>query len=571
MYRDSELKWMQRQLPRRSFLGAVAGTAALGLLSSCVSGGGTKIVSSCADKLSYDIAPPPQRPNEVISSTHGVPIAWTKYPDPYVSWKGDPPGRGGTVTTFQILYGAPPAPMNDNPFWQEFNKRLGVTWQPTLVAQPDYALKLDTLSSGNSFPDLTYVNFTQSSNAGATLSSAFEKIVSEGAFHDLTNYLSGSGLKQFQNLKLFPEITWKGSSFNGRIYGVPFPIAPVNGSIGLYRKDWAEKLGVDNPKNANDVLKMFTAFATGHPEGPNQRTWGFATPFSTLWNSMFRVPNNWRLNSDGSLTKDLETEQYKAALDYSRQMWKAGAIYPDALSISFVQGQDLWLNGQVGFFAGGYQPMIGEMTPGPPPNLIVNVPHAKPYPLVPPGHDGGAPKIPSNAANFGFTAIPTSINDEKRIVELIRLMDYIAAPFGSEEFNFIQYGIEGTMYNMVNGVPVSVSNGNQNWKHGLNYLDSPAELNYFYPLDGKLGPFAQQIQADLVKASVDDPTIGLFSPTWTSKGANLSELVLNATRAIMVGRQPLSSLSTMISDWKQQGGNQARKEFEQALKKCGAK
>jgi hypothetical protein len=38
--------------------------------------------------------------------------------------------------------------------------------------------------------------------------------------------------------------------------------------------------------------------------------------------------------------------------------------------------------------------------------------------------------------------------------------------------------------------------------------------------------------------------------------------------AMVVSTQPLSYLSQLISDWKNQGGDQARKEFQQALEKC---
>jgi putative aldouronate transport system substrate-binding protein len=38
--------------------------------------------------------------------------------------------------------------------------------------------------------------------------------------------------------------------------------------------------------------------------------------------------------------------------------------------------------------------------------------------------------------------------------------------------------------------------------------------------------------------------------------------------AMVVGNQPLSYLNQLISDWKSQGGDQARKEFQQALEKC---
>lgn len=35
---------------------------------------------------------------------------------------------------------------------------------------------------------------------------------------------------------------------------------------------------------------------------------------------MFRAPNNWRLNSDGTLQKDFETDEYKAALEFTNKL-----------------------------------------------------------------------------------------------------------------------------------------------------------------------------------------------------------------------------------------------------------
>ncbi|HEX4213291.1 MAG TPA: extracellular solute-binding protein [Candidatus Dormibacteraeota bacterium] len=546
-------------------LGGLLALGGTGLLASC-GGPSHGVVASCANLLSFDVKPPEQKPHEVISGTPNTPVAWTSFPEPYTSWHGDPPGNGGTVTTFQILYGAPPPPMSQNRWWQELNRRLGVTWQPTLVDSGDYATKLDTLASSG-FPDLTYINFGQGGSDGTT-SASFEKIVAEGAFHDLTDYVSGKGLNEFTNLPRLPRVTWADTTFAGRVYGVPYPIPPVNGFAGLYRKDWAEKLGVDQPKNAAQVLKMFGAFNSGHPEGKGNRTWAFGGLYGDLWNSMFRVPNNWRVNKDGSLTNAIETDEYRAAIDFSHQLWKAGAFYPDVLTQTFNQQLDLFTSGQVGYFAQGYAPLIGMMAPGPPPNLLASVPHAKPYPFLPPGHDGGKILIPSNAANFGFTSIPTTIKSEKRVVELLRVMDYMAAPFGSEEGMFIQDGIEGVMYNMVDGSPVSVSSGAENWCNGMNYLDMTGEINYFYPTNNSLALLAQQLQAEMIKRAVADPTQGLYSPTSISAAGTLSQLQTNTTNAILVGRQPLSALDGMISSWKSQGGNQMRKEFEQALKKC---
>ena len=78
----------------------------------------------------------------------------------------------------------------------------------------------------------------------------------------------------------------------------------------------------------------------------------------------------------------------------------------------------------------------------------------------------------------------------------------------------------------------------------------------------------QKLQEQQIQSSVADPTLGLYSPTWVSQGANLIKMQTDGYNAMLVGNQPLSYLSQLISDWKSQGGDQARKEFQQSLEKC---
>jgi len=421
-----------------------------------------------------------------------------------------------------------------------------------------------TLAGGGTFPDITWVNFTGAGNAAA-----FQKFVAQGAFHDLTARLTGDALKQFPNLQLLPEVTWKGSSFQGKIYGAPYPIQPVNSQMGLYRKDWAQKLGVDDPNNADDVMRMFVAFANEDPDGNGKKdTWGSGVLYANVWNGMFRVPNNWRLNSDGTLTKDLETEEYKAALDFAHTMWTKGAFHPDALTLTPSQWQPLFESGKTGFRVNGGWGNFGDQ-PGSGTWLTKqNNPAANPVPIIMPGHDGGKPAIPLSSASYGFGAIPSSIKDESKITELLGIMNFIAAPFGSEEFTFIYHGIEGKMFNWTNGQPVNVTNGNQNWADGLNYLCGTTEINYFYANQPDEAKLIQQLQEQLIQVSVADPTQGLYSPAWVDQGGNLTKLQSDAYNAIVTGNQPMSNLDQVISDWKQQGGDQARKEFQEALQKC---
>ena len=160
----------------------------------------------------------------------------------------------------------------------------------------------------------------------------------------------------------------------------------------MYRKDWAEKLNVDNPKNADDVMRMFVAFSQEDPDGNgNKDTWGIDTLRQSIWNAMFRVPNNWRLNSDGSLTKDLETDEFKAALNFAHTMWTKGAFHPDALTLTLNQNESLFESGQTGFFTQGGWGFFGNQ-PGTMTTLTKqNNPAADPEPWIPPGFDGGKP------------------------------------------------------------------------------------------------------------------------------------------------------------------------------------
>jgi len=88
----------------------------------------------------------------------------------------------------------------------------------------------------------------------------------------------------------------------------------------------------------DDVMRMFVAFAKEDPNGTGTHdTFGVDQLRSQFWNAMFRVPYNWRLNSDGSLTKDVETEEWKAALNFANTMWNKGVFHPDALTLTLNQ------------------------------------------------------------------------------------------------------------------------------------------------------------------------------------------------------------------------------------------
>ena len=63
------------------------------------------------------------------------------------------PGKGGKVTAAFISYSAPVTPHDQNLYWQEFEKRLGIIYEPNIIAADSYKEKMAALIAGGDLPD----------------------------------------------------------------------------------------------------------------------------------------------------------------------------------------------------------------------------------------------------------------------------------------------------------------------------------------------------------------------------------------------------------------------------------
>jgi putative aldouronate transport system substrate-binding protein len=496
----------------------------------------------------------------VPSGVEGVPDAYLKFPTPVKTYDGVP-GNGGTVKAFTISYSPPPTPKGDNVYWQELEKRLGVTWEIDMTPQPNYGEKSAVYLAGGDLPDLFYINPQQNA-------SQQYQALAQGAFLDLTPYVTGDSLQQFQNLKTFPQFMWDNLKFQGKIFGVPLPSGRGAGQPH-YRVDWAETLGA-SPESWDGLRSMLTAFTNGDPDGNgSQDTWGQGRFNSGFWvwdnritQQAARSPNNWRLNDDGTLTFVAETDEFRQAIDLQIQMYKDGAYHPDAASMTFDDSKNAFIAGAVGLHYEGTTSFYGFGTTGG--QLVDAYPEARitNVPII--GVDGGPGVTHNNPGFFGYVAIPASIGDDERILELLRILDYLASPFGSEEQVFLDNGIEGTHweYNEL-GAPVRNEKSQQDVSD-LTYLMGSLNV-LFYPDDPQLGLEVQRVLKESVAVGIEDPTLVLFSQAYVDQWPILNQFGMDSITPIVTGRDSLDSLDSVIQSWRDQGGDQIRREFEEAL------
>jgi putative aldouronate transport system substrate-binding protein len=492
------------------------------------------------------------------SGVPGVPDAYTKVPAPFASTDG-PPGTGGKITAMVMTYSAPPTPKGENQYWQELDKRLNVEWEPVLVPNSTYGEKATAIIASGDLPDLFYLNFNQ------TLSPLAE-FIEQGAFLDLTPYVTGDNLQKYPNLATFPEFMWQATTQNGKIWGVPCPNSPV-GQVPNYRTDWAQKILGRAPENAADILTLFTGMTSQDPDGNGQNdTWGFGK-YGTSWdvslvNPMFRVPNGWRVNPDGTFTHQIETEEYRMALDFCRQLWAGGAYHPDSPSMQFEQALQLFDSGRTGLLAdgggiwgkGGHLETIRQYQP----EVAIDY-------LIPPGHDG-QPGVTNNLPGiFGFTAISiTNEGNEEKIDELLRIFNWFSGPFGSEEWLFKNNGIEGVHFEYDEiGTPIK----NETWEKengGITgYIGGNLLVN-FVDTEPDKGPLITEAQKKVYELGVSNPAANLYSPTAIKNNQTLSQLIADTATSIVTGREDIPALDGLISDWQSRAGNDIRAEYEAA-------
>jgi putative aldouronate transport system substrate-binding protein len=64
---------------------------------------------------------------------------------------------------------------------------------------------------------------------------------------------------------------------------------------------------------------------------------------------------------------------------------------------------------------------------------------------------------------------------------------------------------------------------------------------------------------------LQNPVVGLYSQTNAQRSASLNQTMGDGLLAMIFGRADMSSYDQLVADWRKNGGDQIRAEFEQAL------
>jgi putative aldouronate transport system substrate-binding protein len=445
---------MSPRMSRRGFLTASAGTlgaiAAEPLLTACGSAAPPAKTGAATGSTLAKILPA-YTPSSLVKpdypSVSGSSPAFLHYPSSLVKTVSETPGSGGRYTAITPLWGT--IPSANNPFDQAVNRALGATLSVAPANGVNYSTILPPLFSGNKLPDWIQVPtfWAGPLNFGRAAASKLA---------DLTPYLAGDKIKQYPNLAAVFTGGWQAGIWDDKLYGFPSYAAGFNIGYQLYyRQDLLDSLGVGTPsvRSMDDLWNLAKEI-----NDPKRKRWALGDIFGYLfqpYNYAGASTAGWMLNDKGQLITQFESEGMLEAINWMTKAVKAGFVHPDQVAGSYGNGVTEFYGGQMAIVSDG----MGAW----------NAADAQKGQAANKGYvrnsfnfftaDGtGTPRAPLEAATAWTSYLNKSLT-KSQIEEVLRLANYLAAPFGSAEYNLLNYGVEGVDYTPGANGPVLTANG----------------------------------------------------------------------------------------------------------------
>jgi putative aldouronate transport system substrate-binding protein len=432
-----------------------------------------------------------------------------------------------------------------------------------IIQLGDYSTKLNTTIASGQLPDLLSLG-TGNGSAIGNLPDFLSTLCM-----DLSPYLSGDAVKEYPNLANLPTYSWPNAVFNNRIYAVPTVRASITAAIMFGKGKLLDAVGGITFKSADDfsrVMKQLTGGGTQWGLGVTSTAPVNGIPGAlTYFLESFGAPNLWR-ESNGKLTKDWETDEFKAAVGYLRSLWDAGVLHPDSPNMQINQAAQNFYMGKTALWSNGFT--IGDVAWNRA-NAMDRDFHMRA--VAPFSHDGTSqPRHHLGPGSALLTVLKKT--DADRVKELLGVLNYFAAPFGTAEFQLIWYGLEGKEFTYdANGNPIATQAGVTNpdlfipWPN----IGSPASVLY----DANSSEYAQVMYQDasVIQAmGIQNPVVGLYSATNARLASGLNQKMGDGLNDIIFGRSNVATLDQLVKDWRAQGGDTIRAEFEAALQAAKA-
>lgn len=373
-----------------------------------------------------------------------------------------------------------------------------------------------------------------------------------GAFWDITDEY-----KKYPNLAEANEIVMNNISIDGKVYGIYRARALGRNGIS-YRKDWADALGFEEINTLDDMYEFMKAVKENDPDGN-----GKADTYGVTWSKYFGpldqlavafgAPNKWGVVDD-EIIPWFDTQEYIDSMDYAKKLYSEGLVNKDFAALETsdwvkdFRANKTALHMDVSDEANRSQVDITKNY-GTEDNIWV---------MTMPEGPNGRYVLPTTG-NSGFVAITKNgVKNEAALADALNFLDLCNT---KQVQNLLNYGVEGVHYDLTLNGEVKVRVFDQDPKEGFNQFMMNVSDKLMTVEQTAIQKQNTKVQANNVQYVVPNPCEPLTSDTYTSKGAQLDQMVNDARVQYIVGQIDEAGFKKVVDQWYSQGGKDICKEY----------
>ncbi|MBV9247840.1 MAG: hypothetical protein JO227_01145 [Acetobacteraceae bacterium] len=166
--------------------------------------------------------------------------------------------------------------------------------------------------------------------------------------------------------------------------------------------------------------------------------------------------------------------------------------------------------------------------------------------------------------NFGGSVLKKAAPD--RIKEILGVLNYFGAPFGSQESLLLTYGLKDIDFTYdADGNPTPTAGGFASHPVPWAFMTHGPVAIYNAVRARDYANLIHGAEQASIPIGVQDATLGLYSTTNGKQGPSLRQMINDGIAGVVSGRQPMSDWDQLVRDWRAKGGDQIREEYQQAL------
>ncbi|MFB9753197.1 extracellular solute-binding protein [Paenibacillus hodogayensis] len=442
-----------------------------------------------------------------------------------------------TVSITTVLYSS--SPDFSSSFYRELQQRMGVKLSIRAIPYNNYhnQFQMDLISQ-----KLTDIVLNLDPYLASSLGA-----IRQGAFHDLTPYLSDS--RKYPNLARIPKTIWDNAKIYGKLYGIPRPTGLTDQALHI-RKDWLDKLGLPIPRTIEEYTEALRAFTKLDPDGNNNRdTYGLTVYGPTLNAAAGPLGSAFGVNTptfEGDhLLIPFMTAGYRDMIVWFRDLYMEGVIPPMYMLQLYGQERELAKNGRAGSIG---NPLNGLW------DIQLETknrdPEAEWITLSPLRGPGGYSSFQPQGY-LGVLMIASHVPKSK-VERILTILDQTATQTFKD---FERYGLKGQHYDVLDNGTIRINEALRKEEIG----DLSIGVGYYDPHAKAVTPKATgdfnerqiRLSEEYARVGVPTPLQGLVSDTYISRFADLFKDKNMLLTQVITGETPIQEWDYYIARLKE--------------------